>query len=744
MTDGAAGVLVIASRPALRRALLHVLEGAAQGGVHFAQDLPQLRALLHAAPALSLVVLAAEVDLDEALISAHYLRSLPGYADVPLLVLLPDGVLNALPTLPPGPTDMLGLGRLEQELLPRWRRLIASAGNAPISPAVLLAESEAERALALLARMSGPGGGDEGLHEAAQWLVDGLQLDYLSIWSRGQDESALPVLGLRIWRGAELTWPAPERSRLLRQALAGQTLLYPHDAQREAVDDPLPGLLGLVGFAAWPILDQRHNTLGALLVGARRPLSQRLLPVLLQSVASRFGHKLELQHARDEAQAKGLLDGLTGLPNRLLFHDRLETTIREARRTGESFAVMLLDIDHFQRINDRHGHDAGNRVLQTAAQRLQAALRTSDTVARYMGDEFTVVLRHIAQREDVLRVAEKVVQAMALPLHPGEGSSLPLSVSVGVSFFPVDAADAESLLEHASEAMHAAKRLGRNNVQLYAPGLEVSQQQRQALKSQLRHAQQNDELRVYYQPQVDARTEDIIGMEALLRWEHPQLGSIGPSFFVPLAEESGLIVSIGEWALQTACRQAHAWQRRYGLRLRLGINLSAVQLMHPNLLSMITDALHESGLDAQLLELEVTESLSVKAIPHLLETLQALRTLGCSVAIDDFGTGAASLDYLRRLPANRIKIDQSFVRNIGIDPDDEAIVRATVDIAHRLKRSVIAEGVEVEQHLQFLRATGCDELQGYLFCRPLPSASFEHLLSEREQLLENALSASLA
>ncbi|MET0332473.1 MAG: EAL domain-containing protein, partial [Dyella sp.] len=251
--------------------------------------------------------------------------------------------------------------------------------------------------------------------------------------------------------------------------------------------------------------------------------------------------------------------------------------------------------------------------------------------------------------------------------------------------------------------------------------------------------QQNDELRVYYQPQVDARSEDIIGMEALLRWEHPQLGSIGPSFFVPLAEESGLIVSIGEWALRTACQQAQAWQRRYGLRLRLGINLSAVQLMHPNLLAMITDVLHESGLEAQLLELEVTESLSVKAIPHLLETLQALQALGCSVAIDDFGTGAASLDYLRRLPANRIKIDQSFVRNIGIDPDDEAIVRATVDIAHRLKRSVIAEGVEVEQHLHFLRATGCDELQGYLFCRPLPTASFEHLLSEREHLLENAL-----
>jgi len=240
---------------------------------------------------------------------------------------------------------------------------------------------------------------------------------------------------------------------------------------------------------------------------------------------------------------------------------------------------------------------------------------------------------------------------------------------------------------------------------------------------------------VFYQPQVDAASEDIVGMEALVRWEHPELGFIGPGFFIPLAEETGLIVSIGEWVLRTACRHAQEWERRFGLGLRLGVNLSAVQLMQPNLLEVVASALEESGLEASLLEMEVTESISIKAAPNLMENLQGLHRLGCRIAIDDFGTGAASLDYLRKLPADRIKVDQSFVRNIGVDPDDEAIVRATIEMAHRLKRGVVAEGVETEQHLQFLRSNHCDELQGYLFCRPLPQPAFEKLLLERQRLL---------
>jgi EAL domain-containing protein (putative c-di-GMP-specific phosphodiesterase class I) len=325
---------------------------------------------------------------------------------------------------------------------------------------------------------------------------------------------------------------------------------------------------------------------------------------------------------------------------------------------------------------------------------------------------------------------------MESPLYLEDGTALRVTTSIGLSFFPDDANDAQTLLKHADEAMYAAKHLGRNNYQIYEVSPEYAQEHGTALKTRLRHAQGNGELRVVYQPQVDTASEDIVGMEALLRWEHPELGVISPAVFIPLAEETGLIVSIGEWVMHTACRQAQEWEQRHGLRLRLGVNLSAVQLMEPDLVDTIAGALRETGLDPSLLELEITESISIKEAPNLVENLHALHKLGCHIAIDDFGTGAASLDYLRRLPADRIKIDQSFVRNIGVDPDDEAIVRATIEMAHRLKRAVVAEGVEIEQHLEFLRDHQCDELQGYLFCRPLPPASFDKLLTERQRLLD--------
>jgi diguanylate cyclase (GGDEF)-like protein len=426
------------------------------------------------------------------------------------------------------------------------------------------------------------------------------------------------------------------------------------------------------------------------------------------------------------------------LPNRLLFNDRMDTIIREATRNGECFAVLFVDLDRFKAINDTYGHAAGDEVLKMVSQRLCSSIRASDTVARYAGDEFTIVLRHIVKNDDVIRVAEKIVQVMEPPLYLDDGIELRVTVSTGVSFFPDHAGDAQTLLKHADEAMYAAKRLGRNKFQMYEVSPDYAREHGMALKTRLRHAEDNGELRVVYQPQVNAESEDVVGMEALVRWDHPELGLISPAVFIPLAEESGLIVSIGEWVMRTACRQAREWEQRYGLRLRLGVNLSAIQLMDPDLLERVTAVLRETGLDPTLLEMEVTESVSIKSAPNLVENLNAMHRLGCHIAIDDFGTGAASLDYLRRLPADRIKIDQSFVRNIGVDPDDEAIVRATIDMAHRLKRAVVAEGVETEQHMEFLREHGCDELQGYLFCRPLPPATFDKLLAERQRLLQPA------
>jgi diguanylate cyclase (GGDEF)-like protein len=606
------------------------------------------------------------------------------------------------------------------------------------------ADLRAEVALSLLSRIFASARGVDAQMAAARVLFDELALDYLVVWSR-QDGAETPVQVLQLWNGGEPAWPPLALQTSLQMVLGGNTLLYQTDAQRLASTDPLLQQLELAGFAGLPLFDERHAVLGAMLAGSRQGFGEMgIVEPVLRCAAARFAQVLELGRTREQGRAEGLVDALTGLPNRLLFNDRLTTIIREATRNSECFAVLFVDLDHFKAINDTHGHAAGDQVLRVVTQRLCSSIRASDTVARYAGDEFTLVLRHIVKNDDVLRVAEKIVQVMETPLYLDDGTELQVTASMGLSFFPDDAGDAETLLKHADEAMYAAKHQGRNNFQIYQVSPEYARKHGMALRSRLRYAEGNGELRVVYQPQVNTASEDIVGMEALIRWEHPELGVISPAVFIPLAEETGLIVSIGEWVLRTACLQAQEWETRYGLGLRLGVNLSAVQLMEPQLLETVTRVLQETGLDPNLLELEVTESVSIKAVPHLVENLQALHRLGCHVAIDDFGTGAASLDYLRRLPADRIKIDQSFVRNIGVDPDDEAIVRATIEMAHRLQRAVVAEGVEMEQHLQFLRDHHCDELQGYLFSRPLQTVSFDKMLAERQRLLGARVVQSVA
>jgi diguanylate cyclase (GGDEF)-like protein len=600
------------------------------------------------------------------------------------------------------------------------------------------ADLRAEAALSLLSRMFASTSGVDAQSANGRLLFDELGLDYLAIWSR-QERTDAPTLVLQLWSGDEPTWPPAQSQSCLQLVLGGRQILYPVDAKRLVSADPLLAELDLSGFVGLPLYDERHTVLGAMLAGRRRGFGEvDIIEPVFRCAAARFAQGLELGRTREQGRAEGLVDALTGLPNRLLFNDRMDTIIREATRNGECFAVLFVDLDRFKAINDTYGHAAGDEVLKMVSQRLCSSIRASDTVARYAGDEFTIVLRHIVKNDDVIRVAEKIVQVMEPPLYLDDGIELRVTVSTGVSFFPDHAGDAQTLLKHADEAMYAAKRLGRNKFQMYEVSPDYAREHGMALKTRLRHAEDNGELRVVYQPQVNAESEDVVGMEALVRWDHPELGLISPAVFIPLAEESGLIVSIGEWVMRTACRQAREWEQRYGLRLRLGVNLSAIQLMDPDLLERVTAVLRETGLDPTLLEMEVTESVSIKSAPNLVENLNAMHRLGCHIAIDDFGTGAASLDYLRRLPADRIKIDQSFVRNIGVDPDDEAIVRATIDMAHRLKRAVVAEGVETEQHMEFLREHGCDELQGYLFCRPLPPATFDKLLAERQRLLQPA------
>ncbi|MEO8010393.1 MAG: EAL domain-containing protein, partial [Dokdonella sp.] len=586
-----------------------------------------------------------------------------------------------------------------------------------------------QQALAVISELTQAGGGDEGINSAVRSIVDWLGLDYVALVAvRPEQEGELqPLVTYHRFSPSEDT-PDPLRQPTIKRVLDGDETVQLADAWRLSSDDGFVRERRFECLIGLPLCDERQVALGALIVARREPLPT-LSPTIegLRAIGHRLALELELRRTREQGRVRGLQDALTGLPNRLLFNDRLESVIQEAHRTGEMFAVLFVDLDRFKNINDSLGHNVGDHVLVAVARRLRGCVRASDTVARYAGDEYTLVLRHIVQREDVMRIADKIVRVMEAPLTLPGGLELQITASLGLSVYPDDATTAERLLKHADVAMYSAKGMGRNTYQAYVAVPEESHQQRLALEAKLRQAERNGQLRVFYQPQVDTQSEDIVGMEALIRWEHPELGMISPGFFIPLAEETGLIISIGEWVLRAACIDARRWQTRFSLPLRISVNLSPLQLRQPNLIGLVASILEETGMPAQLLDLEVTESISVKSIPNLLETLQALRELGCQISIDDFGTGQSSLDYIKRFPADRIKIDQAFVRNIGLDPDDEAIVQATVGMAHNLNRAVVAEGVEIEAHLDFLRALGCEVLQGYLFCRPLPAASLENL-----------------
>lgn len=602
-----------------------------------------------------------------------------------------------------------------------------------------------QQSLGLLAEAIEVGAGDEGVKQIVRLLVDWLELDYVTLVSARPDQPT-EVQPITLYQRVSMPGDAPDpfKQPTVRQVLDGSSVIHLAEAWKRVERDAFLGFTRFEAFVGLPLRDERRTVLGALLLGRRSALPESTTIVdTLRVAAGRLALELELRRSRDQGKAKALQDALTGLPNRLLFNDRLETTINEAHRTGEMFAVLFVDLDRFKNINDSLGHGVGDQVLDAVSRRLRSSVRASDTVARYAGDEFTLILRHIVQRDDVMRIAEKIVRVMEVPLTLEDGSELHITASIGISFYPDDATTAERLLKHADVAMYSAKGMGRNNFQTYVAVPEESHQQRIALETKLRVAERNNELRVYYQPQVDSRSEDIVGMEALIRWEHPELGMISPGFFIPLAEETGLIVSIGEWVLRTACVETKRWQTRFNLPLRVSVNLSALQIKQPNLVEIVRNVIDETGIDPTLLDLEVTESISVKSIPNLMETLQSLRDLGCRISIDDFGTGQSSLDYIRRFPADKIKIDQVFVRNIGVDPDDEAIVRATINMAHSLKLGVVAEGVEIEEHFNFLRDHGCEELQGYLFCRPLAPVSFENMLVEREKLFGGAPSQDL-
>ena len=420
-------------------------------------------------------------------------------------------------------------------------------------------------------------------------------------------------------------------------------------------------------------------------------------------------------------------DALTGLPNRNMFIDELERTLARSRRTGDSFALFFIDLDRFKNINDSLGHGAGDRLLQVMATRLRELLRDSDLVARLGGDEFVVLLEGGTEPTSLAGVARKALAAIAEPVLIDD-RSFQVTGSVGISLYPQDGSDAATLLKNADAAMYLAKDNGKNNFQFYTPHLAAQSAQQFALESDLRAALQRDELQLHYQPKVRLADGSIIGMEALLRWLHPQRGLLAPGAFITLAEDSGLILPIGQWVLGAACRQIRAW-RDAGLHVpRCAINLSARQFVTDTLIEDVMRALARHGLEAGALEVEITESVLMADPQRANRTLLGLHELGVRIAIDDFGTGYSSLAYLKRFPAQTLKIDRSFVSGLPDDRDDAAITQAVIAMAHSLGLEVVAEGVETQAQLDHLRGLGCDEAQGYLIGRPMAAALLQQRL----------------
>lgn len=426
--------------------------------------------------------------------------------------------------------------------------------------------------------------------------------------------------------------------------------------------------------------------------------------------------------AEDRIQYQAFHDPLTDLPNRLLFTDRLELSIAHARRSAAQLAVFVLDLDHFKLINDTMGHAAGDDLLRSVASRLQEHLHQDDTVARMGGDEFTVLLTDVQHAEGPAKVALALLESFREP-HVVQGREIFITASLGIALFPADGEDADTLVRNADNAMYRAKDLGRASVQFHTPAIQQRTAERLLLETALRRALDRSEFFLEYQPQVNLRTGQIVAVEALVRWHHPDRGVMPPNSFIPLAEEIGAILPLGEWVLRTASAQLLEWSRAGCRPVRIAVNLSARQFQHAGLHQLVEGVLLDTGLDPSRLELEITESLAMRDAEYSRAVLTEFKRLGIRLTIDDFGTGYSSLSYLKLLPIHSLKIDRSFIRDISRDAVDRAIVKSMIEMAHCLGLTVVAEGVELEDQRSVLEELGCDDMQGFLFSRPTDAMS---------------------
>ncbi|MFC0215354.1 EAL domain-containing protein [Paenibacillus chartarius] len=426
-------------------------------------------------------------------------------------------------------------------------------------------------------------------------------------------------------------------------------------------------------------------------------------------------------------------DSLTNLPNRLLFNDRMNQAFQRAREAGKQAAIIFFDLDRFKVINDTLGHHVGDQLLRDLAKKLKSFVREQDVVARYSGDEFMILMHDIAHIDEVTEFVKGLPKVLREPFIYDE-QELFVTASIGITLFPDDGTDGDTLIKNADIAMYRAKEKGGNNFQLYHPEMNKRSLHRLNLEIHLRKAVEKEEFHVYYQPLVDLGTGKIFGMESLVRWKHPEWGMVSPGEFIPLAEETGLIVPLGSWVLKEACKQTYAWSLMGYPRLCVSVNISMNQFHQPNFVQLIEDTLRETKLHPSQLCLEITETVAMKNVSYIMETMENLKKIGVQISIDDFGTGYSSLSYLKKFRVHTLKIDQSFIRDITVDEDSAAIVTALIAMSRKLKIKSLAEGVETPEQLRFLKDQGCDEIQGYIFSTPLAPDQFEELMKKNKLL----------
>jgi len=462
----------------------------------------------------------------------------------------------------------------------------------------------------------------------------------------------------------------------------------------------------------------------------RFSMPQRIAGIPVGRVYS-YRDVTERRRAEDDLQFIANHDALTQLPNRSLFARCLDGALARARRRDSKLSILFIDLDRFKNINDTLGHESGDRLLGEVAARLRHCLRETDTVARLGGDEFVVLAEDVHGSVPAVPLAQRILEALAQP-HVLDGRECHVTASIGIANYPEDGSDTASLLKHADIAMYRAKEKGKNAFEFYTPQLNIHTVERLALEASLRHAIERDELVLHYQPKLDLATRRIVGVEALIRWQHPDLGFVPPGAFIPLAEETGLVVPIGEWVLRTACNQAQRWIAEGLAPLRVAVNISARQFVRDDLPLCIDQVLQATGMDADLLEIELTESMTMTHVDRAIEVMAALKLRRIHLAIDDFGTGYSSLGYLKRFPIDSVKIDRSFVRDLPHAPRDCGLAQAAIAMAHALGLRAVAEGVETEEQLAFLQHHGCDEVQGFYFARPMPAADIVGFVTAHE------------